>query len=135
LRVFLDTNVLVSALTTRGICADVVTVVLSEHELLVGETVFEELRRVLSKKMEMPAATIDEAEAFLRQEATTTSVVSVPELPMLRDPDDRRVVAEAVASSADVLVSGDHNLLDVAEKLPLDVVSPRGFWEKLHGRR
>jgi putative PIN family toxin of toxin-antitoxin system len=135
LRAFLDTNVLVSALTTRGICADVVTVVLAEHELLIGETVLEELRRVLGKKMKMPVATIDEAEAFLRQEATTTSVETVPELPMLRDPDDRRVVAEAMAGSADILVSGDRDLLDVAAELPLAVVSPRGFWEKLHGRR
>ena len=37
MRVFLDTNVLVSALTTRGLAADVFRLALSEHELLTGE--------------------------------------------------------------------------------------------------
>jgi uncharacterized protein len=38
-RVALDTNVLVSAVATRGICADVLRVVLTEHELVVGARV------------------------------------------------------------------------------------------------
>ena len=33
-RVFLDTNVLVAAFATRGLCADVVRTVLAEHELV-----------------------------------------------------------------------------------------------------
>jgi predicted nucleic acid-binding protein len=40
-----------------------------------------------------------------------------------------------MAGAADVFVSGDRDFLDVAADLPLEVVSPRGFWEKLHGRR
>ena len=132
MRVFLDTNVLVSAFGTRGICADVLAVVLAEHELIVGETVLKELSRVLSPKMRMSAALVADAEAFLRQEAAVFSAKSVPDLPFVRDVTDRRVVAEALAGSADVLISGDRDLLDVVGKLPLEVVSPRGFWEKLH---
>jgi predicted nucleic acid-binding protein len=47
LRGFLDTNVLVSAFATRGLCADVLRHVLTEHELLTGEVVLAELRRAL----------------------------------------------------------------------------------------
>tara|TARA_Y100000590_G_C15710915_1_gene1010249 strand:+ start:1307 stop:1432 length:126 start_codon:yes stop_codon:yes gene_type:complete len=39
MKVFLDTNVLVSAFATRGLCADVMRVILTEHELLIGEVV------------------------------------------------------------------------------------------------
>ena len=70
---FLDTNVLVSAFTTRGICADLLTAVLAEHRLVLGETVLTELARVLSKKMKLPRATVSETEAFLRREATVSS--------------------------------------------------------------
>jgi hypothetical protein len=35
LRVFLDTNVLVSAFATRGLCADLLELVLLQHELIV----------------------------------------------------------------------------------------------------
>jgi len=134
LRVSLDTNVLVSAFTTRGICEDVLNVVLAEHQLVLGETVLTELRRVLDKKMRMPPELADEAVAFLRREAIIAS--SAPALPLkLRDADDVIVLSEAVAALAEVVVTGDRDILDVAETLPVAVVSPRGFWETLHGSR
>lgn len=42
---FLDSNVLVSAVATRGICYDVLQTVITKHELLLGETVNGETRR------------------------------------------------------------------------------------------
>jgi predicted nucleic acid-binding protein len=36
-RVYLDTNVLMSAVATRGLCADVLHVVVAEHQLVAGE--------------------------------------------------------------------------------------------------
>jgi len=134
LRVFLDTNVLVSAFATRGICEDVLNVVLAEHQLVLGEAVLTELRRVLDRKMHMPQDTIDEAMAFLRREAVVVS--AAPALLIeVRDPDDVAVLAEAVEGLADILVTGDRDLFDVREELPLPIVSPRGFWEKLHGEK
>ncbi|HSA88057.1 MAG TPA: hypothetical protein VLE46_17910, partial [Nitrospira sp.] len=47
MRVFLDTNVLVSAYTARGICADLLRHILAEHELLTGDVNIVELRHVL----------------------------------------------------------------------------------------
>ena len=134
MRVALDTNVLISAFTTRGICEDVLNVVLAEHQLVLGEAVLTELRRVLDKKMRMQPELADEAVAFLRREAVIVS--SAPALPLeLRDADDVVVVSEAVAGLAEVIVTGDRDILDVAETLPVPAVSPRGFWEMLHGRR
>jgi putative PIN family toxin of toxin-antitoxin system len=131
LRVSLDTNVLVSAFTTRGICADVLAVVLAEHQLVLGEKVLTELRRVLRNKMRMPQDEVAEAEAFLRQEAAVVSQGSEL-LGKIRDPDDAEVLAQAIEGLADVLVTGDRDLLDVTDELPVEVLSPRGFWEKLH---
>lgn len=130
MRVFLDANVLVSALATRGICADILQVVLAEHQLVLGETVLGELKRVLSEKMHVPEGAVSEAEALLRREAV---VVSQPgHLAFeLRDPDDVPILAEAMESLAEVLVTGDRDFLDVADRLPVLALSPRQFWEKL----
>ena len=97
MRVFLDTNVLVSAFTTRGICADILTVILAEHELLIGESILKELPRVLRVKMRMAPQIIEEAVIFLRQEGAVVTAESIPELPVIRDPDDRQIIAEALA--------------------------------------
>ena len=59
-RVALDTNVLVSAVATRGLCADLFNLVLAEHELIVGETVLTELKRILREKIRVPGKIIDE---------------------------------------------------------------------------
>jgi putative PIN family toxin of toxin-antitoxin system len=133
LRVFLDTNVLVSAFTTRGICADIVTVVVAEHQLVLGETVLAELARVLSKKMGVPATTIEETESFLRREGVVVSHASKPDVE-LRDTDDVLVLADALEGLAEVLVTGDRDFLDAAHNLPLDILSPRGFWERIQER-
>jgi len=133
LRVFLDTNVLVSAFATRGICTDIVTVVLSEHQLVIGETVLAELTRVLKTKMKVPAAAVSEIEALLRREAVVVSHAADPGI-QLRDQDDVGVLGEAIEGLASVLVTGDRDLLDVADRIPVETLSPRGFWEKLQRR-
>ena len=54
MRVFLDTNVLVAAYATHGLCEDVFRVILAEHELVVSETVLAEFERVLGQKLRLP---------------------------------------------------------------------------------
>ncbi|HPF63169.1 MAG TPA: putative toxin-antitoxin system toxin component, PIN family [Gemmatimonadales bacterium] len=132
MKVSLDTNVLVSAFGTRGLCADILHVVLAEHELIIGEAVLTETRRVLTTKFGVPTATVDEVDALLRQQSRV--VTDAPRLGMgLRDADDVLILSEAVAGGAEVLVTGDRDLLAVAGKAPLAIVTPRGFWEMVRG--
>ena len=130
MRVFLDTNVLVSAVATRGICADLLRLVASEHELVVGEVVLVELRRVLAARIRLPAERIDDVETFLR----TYEVVAKPgamDPVAVRDAADRWVLANARAAHADVVITGDADLLAVAATAGLRIVTPREFWEEL----
>lgn len=130
MRVFLDTNVLVSALTARGLCSDVLRVVLAEHDLVVGEVVLEELRRVLAERFRVPPEQVKDVERYLR----TFEVVSRPKRPAdvrIRDESDRWVLASALAGRADALVTGDTDPLKVGDWQTLRVLSPRAFWEEL----
>lgn len=130
MRVFLDTNVLVSAFATRGLCADVLRVALVEHQLVLGETVLGELRRVLETKLGLPSETVEDADAFLRRHAIVIS--DAPTIPLeVRDSADRVVVQEALAGEADILVTGDRDLLELGVELPVAVLSPRHFWDGL----
>jgi putative PIN family toxin of toxin-antitoxin system len=132
LRVFLDTNVIVSALTARGLSADVFRIVITEHELLTGEVNIAELRDVLGNRMAVPAPAVEAAELLLREQI----VVPKPLRPLrikVRDPDDRWALASAVAGKADVLVTGDKDLLVLGKTAPLQILTPRGLWELLRG--
>jgi uncharacterized protein len=132
-RVFLDTNVLVSAFATRGLCADLLQVVLADHQLIIGETVLEELRRTLRRKLHLPGTTIQELDTFLRQHAIV--VADAAPLPFrLRDAADVPVLAEAVAGTADVMVTGDTDLLVAAGRSPVPILAPRAFWDLLRAK-
>lgn len=126
-------NVLVSAFATRGLCADLFSHVLVEHELIVGEVVLDELRRNLRERIRLPAEAIDEIEALL-----CDAVVAPRPKTHLRlkidDPDDEWIVASAVEGKADVLVTGDAALLKIASRAPIPIVNPRGLWNMLRAK-
>lgn len=88
MRIFLDTNVLVSAYAARGICADLVRFILAEHELLTGEVNVAELRRVLRDRFRAPPERLDAIEAELRA-ATAVRRRAGPSSVQVRDPGDR----------------------------------------------
>lgn len=133
MRVFLDTNVLVAAFATRGLCTDVMRVVLAEHQLITGEVVFDELRDVLRRRIKLPADTAKEIVALLRDQEVIPRPSKPSDLPV-RDPDDSWILATALAGRAEVLVTGDHDLLAVAGTAPLPILDPRGFWNLMSKR-
>jgi len=131
-KVFLDTNVLVSAVATRGLCAEVLYVVLAEHDLILGERVLGELRKVLRQKIGLEARAIEDVETFLRRQGHVVRSMRAPSL-RVRDVDDSYVLAEAIEADVDVIVTGDRDVLEVAAKAPVPIVTPRGFWNLLRG--
>jgi putative PIN family toxin of toxin-antitoxin system len=133
-KVFFDTNVLVSAFTTRGLSADLIRLVIAQHELLTGEVNLTEFRRVLRDRFRVPPADISALERQLR-EHTVVAKPAAPSPLRIRDPDDAWVLASAIAGGADILVTGDKDLLSIARQAPLPVLDPRGCWDRLRGRR
>lgn len=131
MRVFPDTNVFVSGFSTRGLSADVVRLLMAEHELLTGEVVLKETRRVLTEKFGVPEEKADEIERLLRRHHVEP--IPTSESPVeVRDPDDEVVLASAIAAEAEILVAGDSDLLDIADQVDaLHVMSPRTFWEEV----
>ena len=132
MKVFFDANVLLSAYMARGICSDLMRFVLAEHELLTGEVNLLELRRVLKGRFRAPAHLVAEVEAQLR----AATIIPRPEAPSrlrIRDPDDVWVLASAVDGHADLLVTGDQDLLAVTAKSPVPIVTPRDCWQRLRG--
>lgn len=133
MRVFLDTNVLVSATASRGLCADVFRTAIEFHELVVSEHLFEELKRVLRTKFDAPDDLITETIWLLHQDtimAPTEPLASIP----LRDPADIAIVSAALNGGAEILVTGDKEMIELKKVGALQIVTPRQFWERQKGQ-
>lgn len=65
-----------------------------------------------------------------RRHATWVEATGLEE-PACRDPDDDWVLATAVAGEAEVIVTGDADLLDLRTYRGIAILSPRGFLEHL----
>ena len=130
MRVFLDTNVLVSAFAARGLCAEVLEVVLLDHDLVVGRAVLSELDRALRAKIKLSAASSAVITHFVSGEAAQVVDKALPAGAKV-DRADALVLGEALAGNADLFVTGDAALLRIAAVGSLQIISPRQFWEIL----
>jgi len=130
MRVFLDTNVLVSAVATRGLCADVLREVLRHHHLIISPELLTELESVFRKTLGLPQNIIFEFIEVIKQD----SQLSVPS-PLLnvniRDKDDLLMLSSALNGGADLFITGDKELLGLQSIRNMGIVSPRMFWERL----
>jgi putative PIN family toxin of toxin-antitoxin system len=134
MRVFLDTNVLVSAFAARGLCADLLELILLEHDLVVGNHVMLELSKALRVKLKLGATQVAEITQFVAGEAVQVANDAVP-VDVAVDPADARVLGEALAAHAEFFVTGDAVLLEVAAVATLPITSPRRFWELLQAQK
>jgi uncharacterized protein len=128
-KVFLDTNVVVSALATRGLCADLYERLLTEHEIVIGEPVIIEVLDVLKRKFRANRELLTKVEAELRLLRVVPAQAVAPALP-IRDVDDPWVIACASQANVDCFVTGDAELLALERINNLPIISPRVCWEK-----
>lgn len=128
MRVFLDTNVLISAFLGSGLCCELLRTVSDEHELCVSRLVIDEYQRVLRSKFGAGRAELNEALMFVQQaEVLHDFSAGIPR--EISTTNDAVNLATASAARVDLLVTGDQGMRDRASDLDVVAVSPRGFFQ------
>lgn len=129
MRVFLDTNVLVSNFMWGGICAQVVEETIAGHTLVTGEAVLDELERVLTEKFDVPTDEISQYISILRHYHIEPQPEQPYEIP-IDDPSDPWILASPVNAEANFLVTGDKPFRSADSHVDeLLIRSPREFLE------
>ena len=130
MRVVLDTNVLVSALNFRGsIPRRLLELVLrGDLQLVTSPRLLDELNEVLTEDLGW-----DRPQALMvrRQFEDLAELVTPSNVPRVcRDPDDDEVLAAAVAGGAEVVITGDKDLLVLERHGDIDIVAPADFLQR-----
>lgn len=130
MRIFLDTNVLASALATRGLCHELLERVMYQHTLLIGEAVLPELRQTLNHKFHLPPELVNGFQELLQSKGELALNGPLPALDF-EDHDDLPILACALQAKADVFVTGDNALLELDHIETTPIISPRQCWLRL----
>ena len=134
MKIILDSNVIIAAFATRGLCKEIFELCLSAHRLFASEELLEEVRHNLEAKLRLPPAVVEEIIGFLSASVELVEPVAIPP-EVCRDPKDLHILGAAAAAGADLIVTGDADLLDLKRFRSTPILSPRDFWEYLRENR
>lgn len=129
MKVILDANVLIAAVAGRGLCESLLELCIEEHDLIFSETLLDEVRRNLVKKVKLPDAVAGEFCRLLRNNGMMATPASVSRK-ACRDRKDLYLLGLSESTHAEFLVTGDKALLERVRYGMTDIVTPRQFWEK-----
>ncbi len=139
LRAVADANVLISAGLARSPQAPSVLTLDAaldgRAELITSPALLREITSVLSRPRLRKYLSVEEATRFVADLASQTTLLADPLGPhptVCRDPRDDYLVALALASGVDAIISGDLDLLAIdPAQLVVEIITPRQFVERL----
>ena len=123
-----DTNVLLAAFLTEGVCAKLLTRARKQQfNLITCPFILHEFERILTKKFSATKQEKENALALITEAAK--DIVHPSETPagVCRDKDDDNVLACALEADADYLVTGDKDLLQMKAFRGIRIITPRDF--------
>ena len=130
MKVVLDSNVLLAAFGTRGLCEALLEACLAGHIVYVSTPILDEVKEHLADKFKVAPARVHEILGFLKAECVLVRPAVVPS-DACRDPDDLMVLGTAIAAGADCIVTGDKDLLALKRYQDVLILSPRAFYDLL----
>jgi len=126
-----DTNILIAAFLTEGICAKLMLRARRrDFDLILCDGILDEFKRVLKKKFATSPHEISEALMILSEAALEIHGPIELIAPICRNSDDDLILACARDTIADHVVTGDEDLLVLKNYEGISIVTPREF-EKL----
>ncbi len=128
MRLFFDTNVLIAAFISHGICAELFEHCLTSHTILTTEWVLGEYHRSLRKKFSFDKHLTEESLSFLKTNLTVVKAQTLKKR-VCRDADDDNVIAGALSGKADCLITGDKDLLILKKFKNIPIIPPKDFWK------
>ncbi len=133
MRVVVDTNVIVSGVVAEGVCRDIVKRYLPACDLITSPALLAELAETMRDKFGLNPEDLP----LLKIYADTATIVKPNPLPhpVCRDRDDDELLATALAGEAEVILSGEKDLLTLKEFQGIKILSPRQFIEWLNAQK
>lgn len=132
-RIVIDNNVLISRLLLpASVPGRAVRTAVDTAQLLVSEPTLNELADVLSRSKFDPYLTIEERQQFLRLLVRVAEIVPINyRIQACRDPKDDMFLELAVNGQADLIVTGDRDLLALSPFRAIPIITPARYLQRV----
>lgn len=131
MKVILDTNVILSAFITQGMSSRVLDICIDNHSLYISDWIVDEVIEKLRNKFKILHDEIQRVKIFLKRAFIQTHPQGdIPKI--CRDGDDNNILYLAEYINADVIITGDNDLLILQKHKQTEIINPRAFVEKYH---
>jgi uncharacterized protein len=128
-RVVFDTNIFISAFVIPGSLAEnaILKIIEEEDSLLISKDIIDEVLSVLSSKFGRDREELSHVAVILSELAQW--VKPARRIKFLKDEPDNRILECAIYGKADLLVTGDKEILQVREYKGVKIISLREYLE------
>jgi putative PIN family toxin of toxin-antitoxin system len=133
MKVVLDTNVLIAAFATQGLCHAVFELCLDQQQIILSQEILKEFSDVLEKKLMMPHSSAKRTTDYLRQHAVIHRIKG-PYPTISRDASEDHILALAEQAAVDYVITGDEDLPVLSPHGNIPIVQSRQFWEILKNK-
>ena len=130
MRVFVDTNIVISAiLFPNGKTAKVFSHLLEKHTIIISSYIKEECKEVFEKKFPLKKEQLNIFfDGISFEEFKSPEEIEEQQYPKIRDIKDLPVLASAILSDSDILITGDKDFEDVKIDKPL-IFTPTKYFD------
>jgi uncharacterized protein len=128
-RIVVDTNVLISRLLVpASVSGRAVRRAVATGQLVVSEATMEELATVLGRRKVDPYLSIADRQEFIRLLGRIAEMIPVLRVVRAcRDPRDDKFLEVAVNGRADLMVTGDRDLLELDPFMGIGILTPAAY--------
>ena len=134
-RIVIDTNVFISALLIKKSQPfQVINIAFKQGIIIYSDATFTELQQVLACRKFDKYITLEERNIFLFKLANESELVEIQEeIQACRDAKDDKFLELAVNGNADLIVTGDTDLLVLNPFRGIEIITPEVFLNLFQG--
>jgi len=127
MRILVDANIIISAgLYPESDVGKVLSHIMKNHKIILCKYTLDELLLVFKKKFPNRIKYFNDYISKIKYEYINIKIDDFSNYPSIRDNSDLPILANAIESKADILLTGDKDFDDIAIKSPL-ILKPGNY--------
>lgn len=128
MKIVFDTNVLISAFIATGTSKDIFEYIIENHNVILSPYILKELKLKLLNKLGFSNQEYKEIEGILKDNTLIFSKES-NKIREFSDKKDLPILNLCVSVKADLLITGDKQIIKLKKLGKTKIISPSEFWK------